>query len=446
MERGVLTSLALFFASFSIGAAVPPYPTTADIPRSSDFDFLAGTWDLKITSSLPGIPPTMRGRWTAAHAADGLVLEDEYRIFDDGSSTVYLGKTYRVWNHESKAWKIRYLDLMKGEWYEARGWRDGATMRVEQKGVAASPTALLRFQYLDITPDRFQWRSERSDDGGSTWKPYGLSIEATRSCAEAAATAESAERRLATAKIELMDADYRADLVKLAQLRESLLPLKQHSDLGFLAHYWAGFASWRIALNGASLGMSSSDIKAHLDSAAADFADSTRSRADFADGYAAAASVNGWLISFARPDPTAMREQIALAVGQLERATKLEPENPRVLWVRGGDFLFRPMEHGGDPAKAVELYRRAAEVSPDRLQGRLLPDWGRAESLMALAYAHLNHLRDLPAAEREARGALRLQPEWAYVRDILLPQIEAASSQASRAAGRAPTAGGDGPR
>jgi hypothetical protein len=47
---------------------------------------------------------------------------------------------------------------------------------------------------------------------------------------------------------------------------------------------------------------------------------------------------------------------------------------------------------------------------------------------MSLAYAHLNHPRnrDVEAAMKEARAALRLQPEWHYVKDILVPQIEKA--------------------
>ena len=49
---------------------------------------------------------------------------------------------------------------------------------------------------------------------------------------------------------------------------------------------------------------------------------------------------------------------------------------------------------------------------------------------MSLAYAHLHQpTPDLAAAEEEARAALRLQPTWAYVRDILLPQIETARRQ-----------------
>ena len=52
--------------------------------------------------------------------------------------------------------------------------------------------------------------------------------------------------------------------------------------------------------------------------------------------------------------------------------------------------------------------------------------WGKPEAQMSLAFAHLNQAKpDLAAAEAEAREALRLVPEWRYVRDFLLPMIEA---------------------
>ncbi|HEY2289236.1 MAG TPA: hypothetical protein VGM86_00920 [Thermoanaerobaculia bacterium] len=68
----------------------------------------------------------------------------------------------------------------------------------------------------------------------------------------------------------------------------------------------------------------------------------------------------------------------------------------------------------------------SAERARDAL-GSPLPDWGKPEALMSLAYSHLSQKPpDLDAAGEEAHAALRLQPEWSYVRDVLLPQIEAA--------------------
>ncbi len=239
---------------------------------------------------------------------------------------------------------------------------------------------------------------------------------------------------LVAIKAKTMAADYRADLPALAEQRAAALPLADDPESGYLARYWAGFASWRSAINGANGGMSPDLLKSHLDAAVADFESSTRLRGDFADGYAAAASVHGWLAAFQGGDAAAAGGHIAESRRLLAKAKELAPDNPRVLWVEGGVFLFTPVAYGGDPDRAIEIYRRMSEVSdaegrPDSPQ----PDWGKPEALMSLAFAHLNHpTPDLSSALKEAKAALALQPDWAYVRDILLPQIEARRGEESR--------------
>jgi hypothetical protein len=44
---------------------------------------------------------------------------------------------------------------------------------------------------------------------------------------------------------------------------------------------------------------------------------------------------------------------------------------------------------------------------------------------MSLAYLHATATRNRALARAYAEGALALVPEWHYVRDILLPQIDA---------------------
>jgi len=243
---------------------------------------------------------------------------------------------------------------------------------------------------------------------------------------------ETPESRLTAVKAEMMAADYRADLARLASLRDAVAPLTADPAWGYLAHYWAGFASWRVAINGASKGMSQDDMRANLERASADFAASIKLRDDFADSYAAAAGVDGWLPVFHSGDAAAIRAFIDRFQRLIARAKELAPDNPRVLWVEAAPYLYLPVGKGGDPARAVGLYRRMVEVSGPLAPSSPLPDWGKPEGLMSLAFAHLNAAPDLASAEKEAREALRLQPEWSYVKDVLLPRIETA-----RAAGGA---------
>jgi len=249
--------------------------------------------------------------------------------------------------------------------------------------------------------------------------------------------ATPAARQLIAAKAHLMDADYRADLAELARWRDQAALLDGDPGLGYLAHYWAGFASWRIAINGASHGMGRDDLKANLERAETDFEAAIRLRDDDAEAYGAAAGVQGWLLVFLQDDPAAFRQVVASWKQHLTRALELAPNNARILWVEGGSIAFKPAAYGGDVQRGMQIYRRAAEVAEAPDPGSPQPDWGKPEALMSLAYFHLNQATpDLAAATEEAHAALRLRPDWSYVRDILLPMIEARRRQpAATAAG-----------
>jgi hypothetical protein len=114
----------------------------------------------------------------------------------------------------------------------------------------------------------------------------------------------------------------------------------------------------------------------------------------------------------------------------MAEATKMAPDNPRVLWIQGGGEWYVAAGRGDEQMKALRTYERGLEIA-QRLKGTvkdpLEPSWGEPELLMSLAWSHLNGAnRDLDAAEARARAALAIVPNWHYVRDILLPQIRAA--------------------
>jgi len=244
--------------------------------------------------------------------------------------------------------------------------------------------------------------------------------------------AGTAAPALAEAKARLMRADYRADLAELARVRDSVLPgLEAPPGTAHLAAYWAGFASWRIALNGINRGLPTPEVRASLERALADLEGSARLEDRFADGHAAAASVAGWLAGFRQDDPPVARGLIERFQRHLARALALEPENPRVLWVEAAPYLFLPEGRGGDRPRAIRLYRQMAQATAPEVPGSPLPDWGRPEAHMSLAFSQLQLADpDLELAEREAMEALRLQPEWHYVKAVLLPQITRAREAA----------------
>ncbi len=229
---------------------------------------------------------------------------------------------------------------------------------------------------------------------------------------------------LAKLKAKVMAADYRADFAELARLRDEISQRTNDGDLTYLARYWSGFASWRIAINGASHGMKPDELTSNLRSAATDFYQVIRLKGDFADGYAAASMVNAWLSSF---DKATSAERVSLSQALFARANALEPDNPRVLWAKASYMAFRAtMQHEG-LAQALAVYEQMRKEAEHRGVNAAspLPDWGIPEALMSLAFAHSSTTPpDLQAALDEANAALKLQPEWSYVRDTLKPQIE----------------------
>jgi hypothetical protein len=153
---------------------------------ASDFDFLEGKWDVVYNIALPGVPPDIPGSWVGRKEADGRVLSDEFRLLGPKGETVYLCTTYRVFDYVRKQWDIRFVGLTvpgpgEGErrvanWAELKAWREGSTMRVDQK----MGDSWLRITYSDITRDHFRWKADASDDGGKTWKADQIRIEAKR--------------------------------------------------------------------------------------------------------------------------------------------------------------------------------------------------------------------------------------------------------------------------
>jgi hypothetical protein len=103
------------------------------------------------------------------------------------------------------------------------------------------------------------------------------------------------------------------------------------------------------------------------------------------------------------------------------------PGNPRVLWVLGPAAWSAPAAAGGSQELAFARYQRGLDaVKAQKINSAdpLEPTWGEPELLMNLAWSNLNKTDpDLAEAEHYARAALKMVPNWHYVRDILLPKI-----------------------
>ena len=107
----------------------------------------------------------------------------------------------------------------------------------------------------------------------------------------------------------------------------------------------------------------------------------------------------------------------------LDRAMALSPENPRVWLAQGISTLHTPSFMGGGPDRAIEDLRRGiAALESDRpAPGH--PIGGGAELWAWVGVAHMRADRESEAVAA-FRRALEMEPEYAWVRYVLLPEAE----------------------
>jgi Flp pilus assembly protein TadD len=106
----------------------------------------------------------------------------------------------------------------------------------------------------------------------------------------------------------------------------------------------------------------------------------------------------------------------------LDRATELEPDNPRVVLQSGISAFFTPKTFGGGIEKAEETLRRALQLFADEPATEPWPDWGRVD-----VYAWLGQVLakqgDLEGAREAYRKGLEIDPEHRWIRKTLLPAV-----------------------
>jgi hypothetical protein len=227
----------------------------------------------------------------------------------------------------------------------------------------------------------------------------------------------------------VQSADYRGDRAALDRLDASLSKVAD-SPLDEYRAYWRGFARWRRAINGFSENPLPGDLESDLNAAVGHFRAALERRPGWIEARLAMVGCLGNLMYVAGKDPVKREKILAdyMPVGKTLQADG--PDNPRVLWIIGGLQLGAPPPAGGDPVKAAATMRRGVEQSLREAQAGAgpawVPAWGGPENLMNLAYLYSHSaMNDKTVARAYAEGALISVPEWHYVRDVLMPQIEA---------------------
>jgi len=111
-------------------------------------------------------------------------------------------------------------------------------------------------------------------------------------------------------------------------------------------------------------------------------------------------------------------------VGLLDEAEKADPKNPVTFIVRGEMKYNTPKLFGGSPEEAVKNFNKAValcEENPDT--GIVDTKWASLESFAWLGRAFVK-LENYDAAKFAYQKALKIQPDFGWVKYVLLPEVE----------------------
>jgi hypothetical protein len=91
----------------------------------------------------------------------------ELRRGDAAANVNSYGTTLRVYDPDIDAWRIQWTDPVTRNFLQMIGHAEGAD--IVQLGTR-SDGRLMRWSFLEITPDSFLWRGEISADNGANWR------------------------------------------------------------------------------------------------------------------------------------------------------------------------------------------------------------------------------------------------------------------------------------
>ena len=197
-------------------------------------------------------------------------------------------------------------------------------------------------------------------------------------------------------------------------------------DTGLAAwgHYYIALADYRIAdyllaAGEENKGAASEHLKAtveHLQKA-------TKIDPQAAEAYALLASAYGRQIGL---NPIKGMVLGRRAQKALKKAAQLAPDNPRVVLCTAIRDFNTPGMFGGSKEKGLQGFQRAAELfAREEPSDPIQPAWGHSRTYAWLGLAYQDR-GELALARAAFAKALAINPDFSWVKNVLLPELEKA--------------------
>lgn len=123
------------------------------------FDFWLGEWQVAWGDGQTGTNRVDK-------ILNGKVIREQ---FDGNPAMPYEGLSLSVFDPQTREWGQTWVDNEGNYWTFSGGWQDGQMILSTEVFVEGEPIQL-RMVFYNINVDDFEWRWERSDDGGVSWQ------------------------------------------------------------------------------------------------------------------------------------------------------------------------------------------------------------------------------------------------------------------------------------
>jgi hypothetical protein len=130
-----------------------------DSPEARQLDFWLGDWDLTYGDG-------GKGRNRITRILGGCVVLEE---FTGAPGTQLNGRSVSMFDRLSRKWKQTWVDD-SGAYLDFTGGLESGRMIFAREAEGGGKRFRQRMVFQDITPERFEWLWQRSDDEGASWK------------------------------------------------------------------------------------------------------------------------------------------------------------------------------------------------------------------------------------------------------------------------------------
>jgi hypothetical protein len=226
------------------------------------------------------------------------------------------------------------------------------------------------------------------------------------------------------------NANYRNDQAGLRSAIEMLQPLAEAQQEDAYANYYLSWAYWALSASQ----VQGNDTTSALESAilAVDHARLGLSARD-SDPEFHTALANALIVVAVLDRSQFSKVSLELMTAR-RRALELGPDNPRTVLMDAGMIFNTPPEVGGGQEPGLARWQKALSMfeaeSNATTADTVAPRWGHALALGWLANLYLGMTPpQKDSARRAAESALRMRPDFWFVREQVLPRLRESGTE-----------------